>query len=256
MRSDHQFGRLGVWGAFTLIEVLAVMAVIAALGLVITKAGRAVYVRSSLAVSAANIRVLAVGATQYLAENNHRFWTFREDSAEGTTWWWGLEPAASKSLGEGNRFYDPTRGPLGAFIPAGTRPDPSFAISGSAFKPKFQSGYIGVGYNVLLGGGWFGSKSRPLEPLSYWQLSDPSKVVVFATSAQVYPFSSKPQIEEFYGIDQREKTVHFRHNGMAMVAYASGSSGFLPPDESTLDKRAPEAKIGRFAPVGSKRYLE
>jgi hypothetical protein len=35
-------------------------------------------------------------------------------------------------------------------------------------------------------------------------------------------------IEEFYGIDQKEVTVHFRHGTNAMVAFANGSAGFLP----------------------------
>ncbi|MGC1481989.1 MAG: type II secretion system protein [Chthoniobacterales bacterium] len=242
--------------AFTLIEAGVTMAIIVTLTLVVTKVGHAVYVHSSLATSAANIRNLAAGAAGYLADHNHRFWKFRDDSAEGTTWWWGFESNASKSRGEGNRTFDPSRGPLGDFVPASFRPDPSFALSGSAFKPKFRNGYIGVGYNVLLGGGFFGTSKNPAIPVTYWSLSNPSRVVVFATSAQVYPFSSTPQIEEFYGLDHREKTVHFRHGGNAMVAFANGSSGFLPLDKSTLDKRAPDAKIGRFAPVGSTQYLE
>ncbi|HEY5793293.1 MAG TPA: hypothetical protein VIS74_08340, partial [Chthoniobacterales bacterium] len=60
----------------------------------------------------------------------------------------------------------------------------------------------------------------------------------------------------FYGIDQNEITVHFRHHGQAMVAFASGSVGFLPIDETTRDSRAPKASIGRFAPRGDKKYLE
>ncbi len=258
MRPHRSFARFGGFRAFTLIEILVTLAVVVALAALTTQVARAVYLRSSLAVSAANIRALSVGAAQYLAENNHRFWKFREDSSDGTTWWWGFETTASRARPEGDRTYDPSRGPLREFIPAGTRPDPSFALSGSAFKPKFQSGYVGAGYNVLLCGGFAGTRTNPLAGRSYWELSDPSKVVVFTTSAQVYPFgsASKPRIEEFYGIDQRETTVHFRHGGSAMVAYASGASGFLPPDESTLDKRAPEAKIGRFAPVGSRKYLE
>ncbi len=51
-------------------------------------------------------------------------------------------------------------------------------------------------------------------------------------------------------------TVHFRHHGNAMVAYANGSAGFLPMDESTRDKRLPNANVGRFAPVGSKDHLQ
>jgi hypothetical protein len=30
----------------------------------------------------------------------------------------------------------------------------------------------------------------------------------------------------------------------------------LPMDESTRDRRAPQANIGRFAPVGSRLFLE
>ena len=62
-------------------------------------------------------------------------------------------------------------------------------------------------------------------------------------------------IEDFYGIDDREKTVHFRHNGKAMVIFASGSAGFMEMDRSTLDERDPAASIGRFAPRESKTHL-
>jgi hypothetical protein len=79
--------------------------------------------------------------------------------------------------------------------------------------------------------------------------------VVFATSAQVYPFREDAVIEEFYGIDQKEVTVHFRHNSQAMVAFANGAAGFLPMDPSTRDAKAPEANVGRFAPVGSNKHL-
>ncbi len=161
MRSDHLIGRLRVERGFTLVELLAATAIIVVLATVIFKAGRAAYVHSSLAVSAANIRVLSVGATQYLAENNHRYWKFYERASGGKLWWWGFEPASSANRAEGDRFYDPSLGPLGPFIPAGTRPDPSFSLNGSTFKPKFRSGYIGVGYNVLLAGGWVGPIVRP-----------------------------------------------------------------------------------------------
>jgi prepilin-type processing-associated H-X9-DG protein len=50
-------------------------------------------------------------------------------------------------------------------------------------------------------------------------------------------------------------SVHFRHGGSAMVGFADGSAGFLPMEKSTLDSRAPQAAIGRFAPKGSTKYL-
>ncbi|MEI8292457.1 MAG: hypothetical protein WCG66_00550 [bacterium] len=158
---------------------------------------------------------------------------------------------------EGQRNFDPTKGPLADYVPKGFRPDPSFALGGRAFKPKYRNGYIGLGYNTLLGGGFMGSGVLMKQTL----LADPSQVVVFFTAAQVNTFqrpatSRNPMIEEFYGIDEREVTVHFRHRGQAMVSFASGNAGFLPMDESTRDKRAPGANIGRFAPPGSKKFLE
>lgn len=249
---------------FTLVELLAAAAIVLVLGTVVTAAGWKAYESSSLAVSANNIRQLAAGASSYLGDNNYTFWKYREGvPGEGVRWWFGMEPISSLSSAEGTRTFDPSHGPLGAYVPAGMRPDPSFAFTGKAFKPKYKSGYLGIAYNVLLGNAQ-GNRSQAWigigEPLRYWELENPGQTVVFATSAQVNTFqkpatASNPMIEEFYGLDDREVTVHFRHRGSAMVAYASGSAGFLPIDPTTLDSRAPEAGVGRFAPKGSLLYL-
>ena len=249
----------GARGGFSLVELLASVAIVGVLAACVTVAGWKAYEDSSLAASANNIRQLAAGSASYLADNDHIFWRYRfidPNKPPGVTWWFGFEPAASLTLPEGQRILRPEEGPLGTYVPAGFRPDPSFRFTGKAFKPKYRFGYVGIGYNVLLGGSWLGAA----QPLSYWSLDKPGEIVVFATSAQVNTFQSpasarNPMIEEFYGLDQREVTVHFRHAGLAMVAFANGSAGFLPMDESTRDKRAPKANVGRFAPVGSTQYL-
>lgn len=251
---------------FTLLELLVALAITGVLAVIAAGAGWKVYESSSLAVSANNIRQLSVGAQGYLADNNHNFWPYRQavltPENPGTAWWFGFETTASAGAKEGAREFDPKLGPLGSYVPKMIRPDPSFALGKNAFKPKFRHGYLGVGYNVLLGGGWLGTQ----ELKNYWKLTDPSQVVVFSTSAQVAfqpPASpSRPMIEEFYGFDNggapwnNPASVHFRHHGYAMVAFAGGNAGFLPLDESTRDNRMPKANIGRFAPAGSKKYLE
>ena len=69
-------------------------------------------------------------------------------------------------------------------------------------------------------------------------------------------------LEEYYGLDAgdgaqaRYPNVHFRHNGKAMVSFATGNAGFLNIEESTRDKRNPSLNVGRFAPNGSTKYLE
>ncbi|MDX2079575.1 MAG: type II secretion system protein [Terrimicrobiaceae bacterium] len=246
-------------GGFTLLELLAAVAIVGLLAVITTGAARKVHESSSLAVSANNIRQLAAGGISYLAENDNVFWRFRGPAPAGqtgVTWWFGFEPATSLGAREGSREFDPALGPLGGYVPKGIRPDPSFALGGSAFKPKYRNGYLGTGYNALLGGGFLGALPRAHR----FQLSDPSQTVVFFTSAQVNTFqppasSRAPMLEEFYGIDDREVTVHFRHNGKALVSFATGNVGFLEMDESTRDRRMPRANVGRFAPVGDTRYL-
>jgi hypothetical protein len=257
--------------AFTLVEMLVTLGVMVFLTFIAVLVGKGVWERSAVAVSAANLRSLAAGAQSYLAENNRQFWPYRENvvagqygvPGTGVRWWWGFESTASLNAGEGRRDFDASLGPLGAYVPKGTRPDLGFAVRAAAFKPKYRHGYIGIGYNVLLGGSGFNppSKTRPQPAMSYWQLSNPARVVVFTTSAQVNTFqapasTSKPMIEEFYGIDHRERTVRFLYGDTALVAFADGSCGFLPIDESTRDTRMKEANIGRFAPVGSTKHLK
>ncbi|MFY8215403.1 MAG: hypothetical protein ACOVMP_02235 [Chthoniobacterales bacterium] len=242
--------------AFTVIEVTVAVFLVLLLTTLIAQAGWKVYESSSLAVSANNIRQLSAGAAHYLTENDYQYWKFRVDEPDGTRFWFGFESSESLARPEGKRTFDPDRGALAGYVPSALRPDPSFALQGGAFKPKYAAGYLAIGYNGVLGGG-FGKKA----PKSYWELSQPSRVVVFATSAQVNTFQrpaspTKPMIEEFYLIDERERTVHFRHGDQAMVAFADGSCGFLPMEPSTRDKRFKKSLIGRFAPVGSTKYLE
>lgn len=238
------------------------MGIVAVLAVFLVSAGWKVYEETSLAISATNIRQLSAGSVNYLAENRHVFWPYRTATNGGTAWWFGFESAQSAALPEGQRTFDPTLGPLANYIPAAMRPDPSFKLGAAVFKPKYAFGYLGVGYNVLLGGGWLGTSQR----LSDLALGNPGQVVVFSTSAQVNTFqkpasSKNPMIEEFYGFDDggapfyNPASIHFRHHGYAMVAFADGSAGFLPMDETTRDLRLPKANVGRFAPAGSTNYL-
>ena len=168
---------------FTLLELLAVVAILAALSAVAIAASSKIYAASSLAVSSNNIRQLAAGGIAYLADHGNFYWPWREGKPEGDIWWCGFETRESRSRPEGERDFDPGAGPLGGYIPKGFRPDPSFALSGRAFKPKFRSGYIGVGYNTLLGGGWNWVDDAWTPRLNHWQLSDPEGRCLFYLGA-------------------------------------------------------------------------
>jgi prepilin-type N-terminal cleavage/methylation domain-containing protein len=237
---------------FTLVESLVVVAILAILGVLGMGAWSKVQASASKAIAAHTLGELSVAGALYLADNGNSYWKYREAlPGKGVQWWFGLEPTASLSAGEGSRWLDKSQGPLGPYIAdvSGMRTDPAFAASGGTFKPKYGDTHFAFGYNNLL------------ENRNALTLERPGETVVFATSAQVNTFqkpasAKNPMVEEFYLINDRETSVHFRIGGQAMVAFANGGIGLLGMDPSTLDPRLPNARIGRFAPKGSRKYLE
>lgn len=239
--------------AFTLIELLVAVAVVATLTALLLPVYSGARAASSKAISAHSLHVLATAGVLYLGENNQQFWPYSQFPVDGgTQWWFGWESNASRfSTPEGERTLDLTRGPLGPYAIAagGVKTDPAFLACSPRLKPKYQNGNYGYGYNTLLVG---------RNPLGF---SHPGTVVMFATCAQVNTFQapasgSNPMVEEFYEVDDQETSVHFRDGALAMVVCVDGSLRELPMDPTTRDSRLPTANIGRFAPLGSKLYLD
>ena len=238
--------------AFTLVELLVVVAVVAVLAAVVLPVYSAARAASSRAVGAHSLHVLAAAGTLYLNDNNHQFWAYSQFPVDGgTQWWFGWESNASRfGTPEGQRTLDLTRGPLGPYAIAagGVKTDPAFLAYSPRLKPKYKDGNYGYGYNTLLAG------------RNVLGFSHPGDVVMFGTCAQVNTFQApasgtSPMVEEFYEINDQETTVHFRAGGKAMVVCLDGGMRELEMDPSTRDLRIPAADIGRFAPLGSKKYL-
>lgn len=244
--------------AFTLLELLVVMGIVALIAALLLPAVQSMRESSWRAVSTHSLQQLGMAGAVYRNEHDGEFWRYREDSKEGVTWWFGYESRSQASRPEGERELDVSRGPLGPYVIAsgGVHTDPAFLREKSRHKPKFKNGNYGYGYNGLLGGGALGRGALPRAQ----RFERPAQIVVFATCAQVNTFQppaseDRPMIEEFYLLDQREKTVHFRYGGKALASMLDGSIRAIPMDKGTLDDRMPSAQIGRFAPVGSRLYL-
>ncbi len=238
--------------AFTLVELLVVVAIVAVLAAVLLPVYSAARAASSKAIGAHSLHVLATAGILYLNDNNHQFWAYSQFPVDGgTQWWFGWESNGSRfGTPEGQRTLDLTRGPLGPYAIAsgGVKTDPAFSAYGPHLKPKYKNGNYGYGYNTLL------------VSQNSLRFSHPGDVVMFATSAQVNTFQapasgSNPMVEEFYEVNDTQTTVHFRDGGRAMVVCLDGGMRELEMDPSTRDTRLPSANIGRFAPVGSKKYL-
>jgi len=238
--------------AFTLIELLAVMAVLGVLMTVLAPAALAVRRHTTLATSSSALRQLSIATQSYLFENDGKFFTSRERLPDGDQWWFGFEGFNGPKT-EGQRVLDKSRGPLGPYIAnsAGTVPDFAFTSMGSSFKPKFKNGYFGFGVNTELTGGPTGQQTSKLRQVN--QLERPGQIALFATCAQINTFQSpasgkNPMLEEFYFFNTTDcaNTIHFRHAGNAIVAFADGSQREVAGDRLSFNSRLPSACVGRL----------
>ena len=229
-------------GAFTLVELLVVLAVVAVLTALALPVYQSVQFSSSQVVAASALRQMSMAGNLYLGDHANVYWPFRAPAAGGgTTYWFGYETAADAALPEGSRYIDYSRGALGPYSGGlhDIHPDPQFLRMGAAFKPKFKDGYFPYGYNDLLGG--------------TVQTAIPAfnKRVVFATSAQVNTFqapasAANPMLEEFYMVDNVNVTASFRYHGQALCAFADGSTGFVNPAPGSMDARMPQGGVGKL----------
>ncbi len=238
--------------AFTLIELLAVIFILGVLMTLLAPAALAVNRQTTLATSSSALRQLSIAAQTYLGENNSRFFRSRETLTNGVQWWFGFESAGSSKT-EGQRVLDKSRGPLGPYIAdsAGTVPDFAFTSMGASFKPKFKNGYFGFGVNTELTGGPTGQQTNKLRQIN--NLDRPGQIVLFATCAQINTFQSpasgkNPMLEEFYFFNTTDcaNTIHFRHSGNAIVAFADGSQREVSGNRSSFNSRLPSACVGRL----------
>ncbi|MCX6966367.1 MAG: prepilin-type N-terminal cleavage/methylation domain-containing protein [Verrucomicrobia bacterium] len=237
--------------AFTLFELLVSLVIVTVLAALIVPAVAAAKLAASQAISVHTLHQLLVGGNCYLADNDNFFWPYKQLLPDGTQWWFGFESWASMAQGEGNRTMDYSRGPLaGTMKSSSVLTDPVFLQYGPRLKPKYKNGNYGYGYNTELAADANGSPRNALD------VQDSSKIVVFATCAQVNTFqspasASRPMIEEFYMINRSQPTVHFRHNGkVAFAAFLDGSVRPLSMDHDmqpgSQDARMPQAHIGRL----------
>ena len=227
--------------AFTLVELLVVVAVVAVLTGIALPVYQSVQLSSSQVVAVSALRQMSIAGNLYLGDHNNVYWPYRTASAGGTTYWFGFETNADAALPEGSRYIDYSEGALGPYNGGlhDIHPDPQFTRMGAAFKPKFKNGYFPYGYNDLLQG--------------TSQLAIPTYIqrVVFATSAQVNTFQppaspTNPLLEEFYMVDNVNVTASFRYHGKALCAFADGSTGFVDPQPGTLDTRLPDSGVGKL----------
>jgi prepilin-type processing-associated H-X9-DG protein/prepilin-type N-terminal cleavage/methylation domain-containing protein len=231
--------------AFSLVELLVVIAVVGILGALLLPAlsqGKAAARRIQCV---DNLRQLGLATQMYWDENED--FTFRYQIGAtngGRLYWFGwIKPGA-----EGQREFDPTQGALYPFLQSsGVEICPSLDYNNALYKYKARGAAYGYGYNLNLGE----------TSINTSRISQPSDTVLMADAAQVNDFQApaspdSPMIEEFYYVDADDgggyPNAHFRHQKQANVLFADGHVDREKPVPDSIDPRLPSQSIGWLRP--------
>ncbi|MDA1277215.1 MAG: prepilin-type N-terminal cleavage/methylation domain-containing protein [Verrucomicrobia bacterium] len=231
--------------AFTLVELLVVLTVLAVLvAILLPAAGRgAASARRLKCIS--NLRQLGIAAQLYTNDSGGRLFRWRgEASGGGRRFWFGWLQNGI----EGERSFDLTQGALHPYLGSkGVEVCPAMNYVKPKLKLKATGASYGYGYNIEL-------SARDGEPLlDAARIPSPSRIVLFGDSGQVNTFQApasreNPMLEEFYYLSVSEATGHFRHTGTANAVYCDGHAGQEKPLAGSLDNRIAGELIGRLMP--------
>ena len=224
--------------AFSLIEVLVVVAIIGLMTALLVPSLADARAQGRRAVCSSNLRQLALATTMYLDDHREYFWResveiFAGDTYRGRRWWFGFEPGGPPGNVVNTRYrpLDKKRGALTRYLrstDAGLQ-CPAFPYRDGCYFPKFAGRSASYGYNVQLG------PRNPRLPLrrraDYARRS--ASVFVFADGV-LYDFEPERRINEGFFIQYMPGAAtawgyaHFRHRRRAQVLYLDGHADGQP----------------------------
>lgn len=241
---------------FTLVELLVVMAITAVLVMLSAAAFQAARDRGEAAKCVGNLRQLTSAALAYAGENNGEYVFAQEPSNKVR--WHGVRSSV-------NTPFDGSKGPLAPYLGNERRvklcPSLRRIVGGDV---SFEDGTGGYGYNATYVGG---TPADPFKPERLANIPAPTTVVMFADCA--FPRSEGLQeyayAEPWQWVDYRGKlrgslspSVHFRHSGMANVAWCDGHISAEKPTKlggrNGYGGDATRWQIGWFGPSEENGY--
>jgi prepilin-type N-terminal cleavage/methylation domain-containing protein/prepilin-type processing-associated H-X9-DG protein len=262
--------------AFTLIELMVVIAVIAMLMAILMPALGAARSESRSLACRSNLRQLLLANTGYATENDGFYVPAASDMWDNTGLhrWHGRRDTLDDP-------FDPLRGPLAGYLADGRVkecPEKVNFVKGRNWSANFEQGCGGYGYNMTYIGSrmWQGGpgsvhsrKDSYAVTTQMTEIAAPGETVMFADTAMSkdhkclieYSFVEPPfavyngqPMGGFY----MSPSVHFRHRGKAHVGWADGHID--PRRMAALDDRnaygvdSTEMKLGWFDPVDNSLY--
>lgn len=226
--------RLRKRAAFTLVELLVVIALIALLSALIFPVVRQGIGAGKSAACKSNLHQLHAAHMMYLDDHGGRFFSWRTDGGgDGVQWYWGLERGGA---GEGSRVLDKSKAVLAPYFDhvGGVEVCPAFPYQTAGFKRKFDVASYGYGINAYMLAG-----ASPISTIA--GVRSPSETIAWGDSAQVNTWQApasprNPMIEEWYRLSaETPPNMHFRHGRKLNAVMADGSGRSFEP--TSLDPR-------------------
>ncbi|MHC4646389.1 MAG: type II secretion system protein [Planctomycetota bacterium] len=260
--------------AFTLLELLVVIAVIALLMSILMPALAAANSQARSAVCRSNVRHLVLANMGYATENDGYYVPAASDmwNNGGYQRWHGVR-------GSLNEPFDPLKGPLAKYLSDGkvkNCPEPVEFVKGHPWSANFEQGCGGYGYNMAyLGsrlwqkGNSHGQPSSYSRTTSVSEAAKPGETVMFADCAMStdgrtlieYSFA-EPPYAVYNGMTMTgfymSPSIHFRHRNAASVGWADGHvdppkmAAFEGDNAYGVDSAA--MKLGWFEPVDNSLF--
>jgi prepilin-type processing-associated H-X9-DG protein/prepilin-type N-terminal cleavage/methylation domain-containing protein len=239
--------------AFTLVELLVVVAVIgilAALLLPVLVRGKVSAWRANCA---SNLRQLGFAAMLYWDDNNSRsFPWYGGVTNNGELYWFGWLGTGR----EGQRPIDLSAGALYLYLDTSkVRLCPALDYASPQFKLKADSPVCSYGYNLQLSPGASAGSSVA------GKVRVPTQTALFADAAQVNDFQApasraNPMLEEWYYLDNPTNTAgpgyyphgHFRHSQKANTVFCDGHVDLERMVPGSLDAKLPAQDVARLRP--------
>ena len=229
--------------AFSLVELLVVVAILGVLAAMILPALSASRHAAHRAQCGSQLRQLGVATQQYWEDNEGFCFRYKLGlTNQGDQYWFGwIERGA-----EGSREVDHRQGVLFPYLTGrGVEICPSLSYRSPQFKLKGKGATHGYGYNLEL-------SAKPGRPLiSVASIPRPAATALFADAAQINDFQApaspeQPMLEEFYYVSPSEPTAHFRHSGRSQVLMCDGQVESEKAVAGSWDLRLPRERVGRL----------